>query len=103
MIQRKILGLRKISKFLFSNYYSVLGVDKNCSVQEIKLAFKQKVKESHPDVHQKEKEKENFKLIVEAYQVLKNPAKRQIYDLDMKMKDRSNKTFSSDANEKAFY
>ena len=60
--------MMKKSPKQFSNskdYYKILGVEQNSTIHQIKKAFKEKVKISHPDVVSENKE--NFKLIVEAY------------------------------------
>lgn len=60
-----------------SDYYDVLGVKKDASVDEIKKAFRRKAIELHPDKGGDEKA---FKEVNEAYEVLKDKEKRQRYD-----------------------
>ncbi|MDY6958588.1 MAG: molecular chaperone DnaJ, partial [Halobacteriota archaeon] len=64
------------------DYYEVLGVNKNCQLDEIKRAYRRLAKEHHPDMNKdniKESE-EMFKEISEAYAVLCNNEKRARYD-----------------------
>jgi len=59
------------------DYYEVLGVGKNASADEIKKAFRKAAIEHHPD---RGGDETKFKEINEAYEVLKDPAKKQRYD-----------------------
>lgn len=59
------------------DYYEILGVSKDASADEIKKAFRRAAIENHPD---KGGDEQKFKEINEAYDVLKDPAKRQRYD-----------------------
>lgn len=59
------------------NYYEILGVDRGADQNKIKKAYRDLVKQHHPD---RGGDAENFKKINEAYEVLKDPAKRQQYD-----------------------
>lgn len=60
------------------DYYEVLGVDKGASADEIKKAFRRLAVQHHPDKEGGDETK--FKEINEAYEVLKDPSKRQRYD-----------------------
>lgn len=62
------------------NFYEVLGVHKNASLNEIKKAYRKLVLEYHPDVTKNPEKAEKFKLINEAYIVLSNPESRKKYD-----------------------
>jgi len=64
------------------NYYEILGVSKNATEEELKKAYRQIAKETHPDYFPDDKEKEErFKKANEAYEILSNPEKRRQYDL----------------------
>ena len=60
------------------DYYEILGVSKGASPDEIKKAFRRLAVQYHPDKEGGNEEK--FKEINEAYEVLKDQAKRQRYD-----------------------
>ena len=59
------------------DYYEILGVDKSASADEIKKAYRKLALEHHPD---KGGDSEKFKEANEAYETLKDPAKKQQYD-----------------------
>jgi DnaJ-class molecular chaperone len=60
-----------------SDYYSILGVSKDTSNNDIKKKYRQLARENHPD---KGGDKEHFQKIQEAYETLSDPQKRQAYD-----------------------
>jgi molecular chaperone DnaJ len=63
------------------DYYEVLGVQKNASKDEIKKGYRKLAVQYHPDRNQGDKDAEaKFKEATEAYEVLCDDQKRQIYD-----------------------
>lgn len=62
------------------DYYDVLGVKKNDSVDDIKKAYRKLAMEYHPDRNKSPDAEEKFKEISEAYGVLSDANKRQQYD-----------------------
>ncbi|SOV20339.1 knob associated heat shock protein 40 [Plasmodium gaboni] len=67
------------------DYYSILGVSRDCTNEELKKAYKRLAMKWHPDKHLNEASKKEadhmFKSISEAYEVLSNEEKREIYDI----------------------
>lgn len=63
------------------DYYSILGVDKNASEEDIKSAYRKLAKKYHPDLNKDNPQAgEKFKEINEAYEVLGDKQKRSNYD-----------------------
>ncbi len=65
----------------YKDYYGVLGVSKSSSDDEIKGAYRKLAKKYHPDKNKNDKSApDKFKDINEAYEVLSDPEKKQLYD-----------------------
>jgi len=65
------------------DYYEILGVEKNATLDEIKKSYRRLALKWHPDKNQDNPEStEKFKSITEAYEVLSNPTKRRNYDMN---------------------
>lgn len=63
------------------DYYEILGIDRNSSDSELKAAYRKMAMKYHPDRNPGDKvAEENFKEAAEAYEVLRDPQKRGIYD-----------------------
>jgi molecular chaperone DnaJ len=64
------------------DYYEILGVTKTASVEEIKSAYRKAALKWHPDRSPENKEEANhrFRECTEAYSILSDTQKRQIYD-----------------------
>ncbi len=64
-----------------NDYYKILGINKGASKEEIKRAFRKMARKYHPDVNPDEpKSGEKFKEINEAYSILSDDKKREMYD-----------------------
>ena len=61
------------------DYYEVLGVSRAADGKELKRAYRQLARKYHPDVNKEAGAEETFKEISNAYEVLSDDQKKQIY------------------------
>lgn len=62
------------------DYYKMLGIARNASEDEIKKAYRRLALKYHPDKNKAPGAEERFKEVAEAYEVLSDKRKRDIYD-----------------------
>src|SRR3984957_1788834 len=63
------------------DYYELLGVSRTAGVKDIRAAYRKLARKYHPDLNPGDKSaEEKFKQIQEAYEVLSDTKKRQVYD-----------------------
>lgn len=62
------------------DYYKILGIAKTAAEDEIKKAYRKMALKFHPDKNKEPGAEEKFKEIAEAYEVLSDKKKRDVYD-----------------------
>jgi len=63
------------------DYYETLGIDRKAAADDIRKAYRKLARKYHPDLNPGDKSaEERFKNVQEAYDVLSDPKKRQMYD-----------------------
>lgn len=79
-----------------TDYYSILGISKNASQEEIKKAYRNLAFKYHPDRNPDSKEaEEKFKLVTQAYDILGDEKKRAEYDMYGSSESSYSNTYSS--------
>jgi len=85
-----------------TDYYMILGVDHNASSLDIKKAYRNLALKYHPDVNQGDEwAEEKFKLVAQAYEVLKKTETRKIYDKSL-LKEENEQTRKSKHHKEVF-
>src|SRR3954469_3405139 len=64
----------------YRDYYEVLGVDRGATAEGVRRAYRKLARQSHPDVNKEPGAEDRFKEVSEAYEVLRDPEKRERYD-----------------------
>ena len=62
------------------DYYAILGIGRNSTEDQIGQAYRKLARKYHPDVSKEPNAEQQFKDLGEAYEVLKDPEKRALYD-----------------------
>lgn len=65
----------------YRDYYAVLGVARAATQDEVNAAYRQLARKYHPDISKEADAEERFKEVGNAYEVLRDPEKRKLYDL----------------------
>src|ERR1700742_2784753 len=64
-----------------TDYYRTLGVERGASEDDIRKAYRKLARKHHPDLNPGDKAAEDrFKKVQEAYDILSDPKKKQMYD-----------------------
>lgn len=71
------------------NYYKVLGVPESANEKQIHSAYRTLAKKYHPDINNGNAD--NFKIILEAFEILKDPRKKEAYDTQLSVSGLSEK------------
>ena len=64
----------------FIDYYKVLNISENATLEEIKKAFRELAKEYHPDKNKSSDASVKFREVFEAYEILKDKITKDIFD-----------------------
>ena len=69
------------------DFYGILELPKNSNINDIKKKYKQLALKWHPDRNKEENAESKFKEISEAYEILGDPEKKQMYDNNINIKN----------------
>ncbi len=64
----------------YKDYYKILGVTRDAESSAIKKAYRKLARKYHPDINKEPDAEKRFKELSEAYEVLRDPQKRKMYD-----------------------
>ncbi|MGC8491887.1 MAG: DnaJ C-terminal domain-containing protein [Syntrophobacteraceae bacterium] len=64
----------------YRDYYEILGIKRSAAQGEVQRAYRKLARKYHPDVNKAANAEDKFKELNEAYEVLKDPEKRKMYD-----------------------
>jgi curved DNA-binding protein len=64
----------------YKDYYKILAIARDATADEVKRAYRKLARKYHPDVSKEKNAEEQFKAVQEAYEVLKDPKKREAYN-----------------------
>lgn len=81
--QERAEAMRYMAQRPDTDPYEVLGVGRGADAKTVKSAYRKKAQQHHPDKNKDDAKaaEEKFKEVVEAYEVLSDPVKRQLFDL----------------------
>ena len=80
------------------DYYKILNIPKNASIELIKKKYKRRALKYHPDKNNSSSSKKKFQLATEAYSILSDPYKRGRYDIEYEKKLNNKNLFSFNTN-----
>lgn len=76
-----IIQTRETQTKMDEDYYKILGIQRNASPKEIQQAYRKLARKFHPDLNPEDKTaKAKFQRVQQAYDVLNEPEKRELYD-----------------------
>lgn len=64
----------------YKDYYKIMGLSHDAAPKDVKMAYRKLARKYHPDLNKEAGAEEKFKELGEAYEVLKDPEKRKVYD-----------------------